>query len=359
MTLEWIIVICIVVLILYLVFSPKKDNQIRKRKIRVRIEEPDYQELDGHQDPHAPVVEEKLLQDPEPDRLNRYRLGEINLFHLNLPNQAIQYYEEALGDQFNEPVDQFIVDRIMDTAVILQDAELFRIAEEKQRSAVRTTNWTSDSQNVHDSAISDNLIEQYKRIKQHSGGQQTMDDIYKYIAEHQHEIKNINKVNNALFMMNRGTNPPGFGGDTETDILEQIWNRIHSPENKNNIEQLKVSLFEQIADCDGVCLTGRVSRVISSLAYLDHDKEIGILKNKQILRNELMEELGKILNKNISQLDKEDQEKYHQNTSENEKIKEMKEQTKKEMQALTESEQFNKLPIEQRNQILKESIEQI
>lgn len=87
-------------------------------------------------------------------------------------------------------------------------------------------------------------------------------------------------------------------GATESQIVLEIWKRIHSAVNHNNRTSLANSFFESLASgietrYDGahskVCSTGRSSRVLSSLTVLDASEEVAKpTKTTDILRNEIL-----------------------------------------------------------------------
>lgn len=171
--------------------------------------------------------------------------------------------------------------------------------------------WKSDSQNVHDSVILRDLKSQFQYIR-------SQNDIirqpYQTFGQVCHLILNFSEYNkekyeaDLLRVLERIRNNSKVLG---LDICEQayfieIWRRIQSPANNVNRKELERSFVCSLQDCMEknaiVCSTGRNTRLMSCLAHLDKDsktKGIGILKSKEAIRNEILEESAKIVKKYI------------------------------------------------------------
>ena len=102
---------------------------------------------------------------------------------------------------------------------------------------------------------------------------------------------------------------------SEIDALNLVWNRIHDPHNRSNIDNLKNNLINELAECNEnkdrnddkskkiqVCSTGRFSRIIDTLNMCDYDEAVKIIP-KNILNQEMMDKAAKIRN---DMLDNED-----------------------------------------------------
>lgn len=82
-------------------------------------------------------------------------------------------------------------------------------------------------------------------------------------------------------------------GKTELEILNTVWNRINSPVNKKNKDELIKSLADQLAsgvENDAVvCSTGKIMRIVSSLEAIDLGKDVVPLKPKWAIEREIAE----------------------------------------------------------------------
>jgi hypothetical protein len=163
--------------------------------------------------------------------------------------------------------------------------------------------WTPDPQNVHDSHISDDVVKSYDIIV--AGLPPLVDadlEIQKYVNELA-ELKNNGTISKTVYdnAMITIKNMKDFEhsrvGDTEQNILANVVRRINIPENMKNRKDMVVSLATNLADSVKknnltnmpVCISGRVAGVIESLAHMDKDPGVGILKTKEAIRNEVFQ----------------------------------------------------------------------
>lgn len=95
----------------------------------------------------------------------------------------------------------------------------------------------------------------------------------------------------------------------ELDILNLVYNRIQNGDDKNTKKVLKENLINELSECISheklVCASGRFTRVIDSINYIDPDVEI---KPKWVLQKEMVEKAGNIYKKKFDSLDKISQE---------------------------------------------------
>ena len=75
------------------------------------------------------------------------------------------------------------------------------------------------------------------------------------------------------------------------------------------------SLYESMNDCveNGslVCTQGRVTRMLQSMAHMDNDPTIGVMKSTESIRNDAYKNAASILNRNIETLSEKNQELYN------------------------------------------------
>jgi hypothetical protein len=137
----------------------------------------------------------------------------------------------------------------------------------------------NDQQNVHDSVVTNYIVESTKRLGQ----------LQRPFNEIRHEIQsylllsNDNKAPEAINAFEEicRINMYHMGTDKhETDILGLVWQRINHPVNHEHVNELKESLLQQLADCieydTVVCGVGRISRVLQTLECLDAEQIVNI-----------------------------------------------------------------------------------
>ena len=172
--------------------------------------------------------------------------------------------------------------------------------------------WKSDPQNVHDSKMLYDIKSQFQYIKEQNDiirqPYSTFDNICTIILNYpEFEGKNINKITKVLERIRNGSSSNVLGLNIEEKaFFMEIWRRIQSLINKKNRKELEKYFILSIQDCiEGdndyiVCSSGRNARLFSCLAFLDKEsknKGIGILKTKESIRNEILEECAKIVKK--------------------------------------------------------------
>jgi len=203
--------------------------------------------------------------------------------------------------------------------------------------------WKSDTQNVHDSVVLNDLKSQFKYIKDQNNvtgcSRYTFDQICNFLINYpntHNKSKDIIKVLNVIRNNGKVINLDVC----EKAYLMEIWRRIQTPVNNAGRKSLELSLICSLQDCvekgSVVCPTGRNTRLMASLAHLDRDsksKGIGILKSKESLRNEILEFSAKIVQKHIgsgSSTPKYIIEHYNEGKS-TEKVKDLEEKIKTEI----------------------------
>ena len=95
-------------------------------------------------------------------------------------------------------------------------------------------------------------------------------------------------------------------GESITDAicLQLVWNRAEHPENKKNKELIKQAIFDNLVDCwerdifgndTIVCVTGRSTRVLSSLTLLDFDESNWSVKKFEEFKNDIFKKVKIII----------------------------------------------------------------
>ena len=166
----------------------------------------------------------------------------------------------------------------------------------------------NDHQNVHDHVVNKTLKKTLSKLKENTNlnlnPEKCLIEIRSLINNDNTNKKEdalktldfIEKKNNKLSSMNM----------SEVDALQLVWNRIHDPKNRNNSDNLKSNLINELAECNEpkdknkkdskkiqVCSTGRFSRIIDTLNMCDYDNSIKIIP-KDVLNKELMDKAAKI-----------------------------------------------------------------
>lgn len=175
--------------------------------------------------------------------------------------------------------------------------------------------WVSDHQNVHDEAIYKAVSNQYNKIKSYN----TLYNSSPYtIGSFEEFIRSSdNHKAREVFNWINGVNAKVEEGVTEKDVIEQVWKRIHAPENAEKQKLMKEALLERLAninqDGNNVCISGRVPNILSALHTLDKDETLGVMKTKQALRNEVLTKTAQVTDVELKKMSEDDLKKYNSN----------------------------------------------
>lgn len=292
----------------------------------------DYEVLEGNKPTNRTERFVRLTAlKPSKRAIDYYRMGEVFDHVYSRPEEAQRYYDRALKQVQNtkEPERRFIVDRMADRIRIDDVREydevhrnlpqLVRLQEQYQiaRSAIRPIEtkkkedkleanvaWTQDSQNVHDTALSDGVVTQYQKLKREGIVFDKLDQVIKEVGmvDYGSKPEDVVAKDNAVKMLKFIDTHPAplvkLAGDTEEQLVGSVWSRIKAPMQKKS-EELKKSFISGLHECynngSPVCVSGRAARVMTSLAHLDMDPEMGILRTKEALRNEILSRSSVIL----------------------------------------------------------------
>jgi len=234
-----------------------------------------------------------------------------------------------------------------------------------QKVLLSRQDWKSDSQNVHDTAIYSELEMQFKKVRDENANNKNLinkdyhDAVDWLKIRYKDDAINTAKLNKVLSFLNNDYPIGNMVGVKERDIITAVWQRAYDPENKEKLNDIKEALGDAILDCvEGntvVCMSGRTSKIWQALAKQDKDPEIGILKSKQAIRNEIYERSAKIVNDHVG-IDgtASDQLKESYKRGDNcEQVKELTECMRQQIDELR-NEYNNRLPHDQLNLIIEE-----
>lgn len=341
--LEYLILSVLVVIVIVLILSIYKKIRYNGEDYYQRKTHYYFDNIHGEEyDNEAKMTIEYGEAIPNPRAIDHYRLGTAYLINAQDTNRAHVHFTQALDGILEQKVDvreaAFIIDRIDDykdrfidlidvDELPLQRAMLAYFNEmnnnikniEKEKEKISSDDpeftqkvllsrqdWQSDSQNVHDSSIYKELenqlntviSENYKIPNIQLKNYGNIVNWYKLKYDNDKDkLENINKV----FRIINNNYPVSMISDDlcEQDIIVNVWRRAFDPRNKNHLNSIREALGDSILDCvEGssvVCITGRISKIWQSLAKLDVYPEMGILKSKQMLRNEIYQKCAKIV----------------------------------------------------------------
>lgn len=190
---------------------------------------------------------------------------------------------------------------------------------------VMTSIIVNDSQNVHDSELQNAAK---KNIDTLSPSDDDTDHIHVLRTTYQThpKLSNMDKQNISLVLDSiNDTNVHSKYGKTEMQILNAIWNRIHSDVNKTNKDELVLALADQLASAvehgTVVCSTGKIMRIVSSLEAIDMGNDMAPLKPKWAIEREIAEAAIQVRNSVLSSRPRHVVDAY--NEGENEELADM------------------------------------
>lgn len=269
-----------------------------------------------------------------PRAIDSFRVGAVYLVNAKDAQSAHRHFNHALRDIIRgtaDPVDaEFVLQRITDYDVNfieltaehdlpLQEAimaqgrmakkELKRLAKKKanirkegndpeftQKMILARQAWHQDAQNVHDSSLYLELIDQFQYVATANREIANVADMDYTMLKKDLDARfrgspELNaKIKRALARIDKNAVVGIIPKIREQAVACAVFRRAHDPQNKANRVTILESLGRSLADCieDGnvVCMAGRVSRVWASLAMLDDVPVVGVLKTKQVMRNE-------------------------------------------------------------------------
>ncbi len=192
----------------------------------------------------------------------------------------------------------------------------------------------NDPQNVHETQVNNDMLRIYQNVAHRNDqdpefmnvnnqnpGANSISEIREYaktykFADPKHRdraLKTINKMAEGNWITNLHAR--------ESDILDNVWKRSKSADNRANQAELRAALMDSLADCvesgyNGqdyqVCASGRTARVLNSLTLLDTDEKISApVRTAEILRNEVFTKSHKIIQDALKETDDETARAYN------------------------------------------------
>jgi hypothetical protein len=315
-------IIVLVALIFYYVFRQHSHKQSRI--------ETHYNNIFG--DVHDRNVDAilRLVEDQKLGPMDNYRVGVVQIQNIGDVDAGNVYFHRAIEEIMQDPNDEnaiFVIDGIRDfrradnedlfdfldqAHDLVLDAHLSETNARKirelpknndpeyvQKAILAKQKWNSDAQNVHDSKMTEVMTRQFHQIREENiqkGIQIPYTAAKQILHEHvtQDKYENVTKTLDAI-----ERNDDLFKYIDEIQIFETVVSRAMDPANKNNRKQILEALADSLADgANGygvVCITGRSKLMWQSLALLDYKQDIGVMKSKQMIRNEIFEKVAKII----------------------------------------------------------------
>lgn len=156
----------------------------------------------------------------------------------------------------------------------------------------------NDPQNTHNSQVLSTAINSINNLKKSTKMERNLPTSLKEIRKFLKNMPKNDKRDDSLKSLNRiekNTSPFTFSDMKEVNVLNLIWNRIHSDVHKDNLDTVKESLYNQLADMQehgySVCATGRFTRLVDTLNIIDEEVSI---KPSYVINQEMMNKSSKI-----------------------------------------------------------------
>ncbi len=359
---EWTIFIILVIILISVYVIHKYEEYVANTTLRL------YNKIDMSNNPkQATEFINYAGSKPKQSLLENYRIGNIYDHILKNDIKAHEYYTRAINQAMaakNE--DAFFVwtrlrDRIdinhmfetddvkydlfnlneLDVELKELETALLTIYSEDTRPKYKKSledhvHWVTDNQNVHDKNINDHLRKGYDQIRYENEYNFLWDipniigylcGIYAAEAD-KAELKNIDPAIKMLeYIDEKGSNNIMKLNDTERNFISNVFTKIYNEENhhkrKTMLENFVLNLKDSYSDGSPVCITGRTARIMSSFTNMDDtNQDLGILKDKPMIRNEILLKAANVRNKLYEAAPKDVQNKYDKSV-EDESVKEL------------------------------------
>jgi hypothetical protein len=309
-------IIVIIIVILYL-FIPNRNNPSdAKRKITQLKYKPfktarDYYELgntyryllfDGElaKDAYIRALDKNNNDNPI---LTSIEINRIEDFFIN-PNISLSDEAQLAIAIERSLLDENIAIQIENNRNAIADYNGKQI---DNRQIVEIAN---DPQNAHDSLVNKSLKYTLDKIKMHNKILLPFEDI---------EKNHSGKALKIIRKMKQGHKVMAFDSN-EKEILQQVWTYISGSENSKNLkDSFRLALEDSYYSDDAiVCVNGRCSRILSCMAKMCEDSELGVAITEDMMRKEIIEKTLALRNKEVSNLSKKDIELYESFPNDNE-----------------------------------------
>jgi hypothetical protein len=340
---KYLFLVVVIIIIIFLILHILKQIKIEGETFEQRTLHRYFNNTAGEQlDENARNVIAAGEEIKNPRAIDHYRIGQVYLINARNIDRAHHHFEQALTQIADGKVDTreapFILERIDDfkdrffentdidnniqTALLalynMQNEQNKNVAsikydiksddpEFKQKTILSRQNWQSDSQNVHDHSIYTSLDAQFNYVKKENKQiDASYDEVVNFLRDkYKNDKENRYKLELVLEILNHNY-PVGYlSHANEQDILLEVWKRTKHPVNIKNSFIMQNAVADAILDCveneHPVCMAGRISKIWQALACLDADENLGVLKSKQVLRNEIYQKAAKIVDSYIGE----------------------------------------------------------
>lgn len=171
----------------------------------------------------------------------------------------------------------------------------------------------NDMHNVHDTTLLNTIKSSVNKLKHSTNigiDIPTTINLIKKDIDSCNEVSSDRKrmAHQALNMIVKSNENISAVNMKELDIINLVYNRIQNGDDTNTKKVLKENLINELSECmeheKAVCPSGRFTRVIDSINFIDPDVEI---KPKWVLQKEMVEKAGNIYKKKFDSLDKRSQ----------------------------------------------------
>lgn len=246
---------------------------------------------------------------PTTDRLDWFELDQIENFmdrHMDIMTANPEH------NNFIEAVLQARPKKVVQT--IENAKESANNKKEAFETYVKSNiNYTSDTQNVHDSAVNEQLRSTWKKLQQTTPPNINKNAVFTEVQQYIHaNAEDDEKKKRALRALEELKNAKynATVGTTENDLLTTVWSRAEVPINYKNKKLIKDAVVDSLVDMslDGagvVCSNGRCARLMESLVHTDADEAAisGAMTVEQI-RNDAFKRSNEILQETIKEVRK-------------------------------------------------------
>jgi hypothetical protein len=159
-----------------------------------------------------------------------------------------------------------------------------------------SVNHTNDPQNVHDTAVIQDMKATYNKIRTGVGIMESLAEIEMYARRHIQDKTKAQFIVNAVVNARKGERIVAYNA-TEDEVLASVWQRIKHPSNnirqQQMIDNLMIALDE--SGRPGVCINGRTTRYLGALVLNDFDPDVGNAMTTEDYKNEIYMAANKML----------------------------------------------------------------
>ena len=231
------------------------------------------------------------------------RMNSLNSENENFLNSFTPFIE----NYFIKKEDKSNLDKLITS---LANTNIMQGPTKKVKNKKYNMRIKNDRQNVHDHVVSNSISNSIHKLQNNTkiikDLSQSLREIREYIINSKNPETEKKDAIKTLDYMERYNTKLTTYKKSELDLLNIVWNRIHSPENKSRMEILKKNLFNELIECNElntftkkkelVCSTGRFSRILDTLNCADSKNLVRIVP-KFILNKEMMEKASSIRKK--------------------------------------------------------------